>query len=68
MKSIFARRRMSPIRELEEQLAGLRSAAPFVPTPWSIARRMLEMAEVGPDDTVYAVEQHSDILLRGGGA
>jgi SAM-dependent methyltransferase len=53
MKSIFSRRRISPIRELEEQLAGLRSAAPYVPTPWSIARRMLEMAEVGPDDIVY---------------
>lgn len=53
MKSIFSRRRVTPIRELEEQLAGLRTAAPFVPTPWSIARRMLEMAEVGLDDTVY---------------
>jgi SAM-dependent methyltransferase len=29
------------------------SVAPFVPTPTNIVRRMLKLAEVGPDDVVY---------------
>ena len=32
--------------------SGLRGA-PWVPTPMHVVRRMLEMAEVGPDDVVY---------------
>jgi predicted RNA methylase len=31
---------------------GLRGA-PWVPTPMSVVRRMLDMAKVGPDDVVY---------------
>lgn len=49
----WTRRKESAIRQLEESLAALHGAAPFVPTPWSIARQMLELAEVGPEDTVY---------------
>ncbi len=29
------------------------SVAPFVPTPINVVRRMLKLAEVGPDDVVY---------------
>lgn len=29
------------------------AAAQFCPTPWAVARRMLETAQVGPDDVVY---------------
>ena len=29
------------------------SVAPFVPTPTNVVRRMLTLAEVGPDDVVY---------------
>jgi len=29
------------------------SVAPFVPTPTNVVRRMLKLAEVGPDDVVY---------------
>jgi hypothetical protein len=37
----------------EEALEQLRTAAFFAPTPWAVARQMLEFAEVGPDDLVY---------------
>lgn len=29
------------------------SVAPFVPTPFNVIRRMLELAEVGPEDVIY---------------
>jgi SAM-dependent methyltransferase len=53
MKWIFSRRSPSPIEELQQSLEALQRAAPFVPTPWAIAREMLEFAKVGPTDTVY---------------
>jgi SAM-dependent methyltransferase len=53
MKWIFPRRKVRPIEQLQESLAALHNAAEFVPTPWAIARRMLELAAVGPEDTVY---------------
>jgi cyclopropane fatty-acyl-phospholipid synthase-like methyltransferase len=34
-------------------LEALQRAAPFVPTPWGIAREMLEFAKLGPADTLY---------------
>lgn len=49
----FWRKRMRPIQQLEESLAALHNAAEFVSTPWGIARRILELASVGPEDTVY---------------
>lgn len=53
MKWIFSRRNPSPIEELQESLEALQRAAPFVPTPWGIAREMLEFAKLGPADTLY---------------
>ena len=53
MKWIFSRRKIRPIEQLEESLAALRSAAEFVPTPWGIARQMLELAGSQSDDMVY---------------
>lgn len=53
MKWIFSRRPPSPIEELQESLEALQRAAPFVPTPWGIAREMLEFAKLGPEDTLY---------------
>jgi len=38
---------------LQNALAKMRSAAFFVPTPWSIAREMLELARVQPTDILY---------------
>lgn len=53
MKWTFKRRGRRPIEQLEESLTALQHAAQFVPTPWAIARQMLELAEVGSEDTVY---------------
>jgi SAM-dependent methyltransferase len=53
MKWIFSRRTPSPIEELQESLEALQRAAPFVPTPWAIAREMLEFAKLVPEDTLY---------------
>ena len=53
MKWFFSRRKLSPIEELEESLARLSKAVEFVPTPWGIARRMLEFASTKPEDMVY---------------
>lgn len=53
MKWIFSRQTPSPIEELQESLEALQRAAPFVPTPWAIAREMLEFAKVGPEDALY---------------
>ncbi|HEV2616998.1 MAG TPA: methyltransferase domain-containing protein [Candidatus Acidoferrales bacterium] len=49
----FGRRKLSPIEQLEKSFADFRTAAFFVPTPWAIARQMLEFAEVTPDDVLY---------------
>jgi len=38
---------------LEETLAQLKDAAFFAPTPWAIARQMLEAAAVQPSDVLY---------------
>lgn len=38
---------------LEDTLKELRSAAFFAPTPWAIAREMLEFAQVQPGDLLY---------------
>ncbi|MBV9180903.1 MAG: class I SAM-dependent methyltransferase [Acidobacteria bacterium] len=53
MRWPFLRSKVSAIEQLEESLARLNQAAEFTPTPWSIARRMLELASTGPDDTLY---------------
>jgi SAM-dependent methyltransferase len=53
MRWNFLRRRVRPIEQLQESLAALQHAVEFVPTPWGIARRMLELARAGPEDTVY---------------
>jgi SAM-dependent methyltransferase len=50
--SLFRRRRSSA-SELEQALAQLRTAAFFAPTPWAVARQMLELAQVQPNDLVY---------------
>lgn len=38
---------------LEETLAQLTKSVFFAPTPWAIARQMLEAADVQPSDVVY---------------
>lgn len=53
MNWFFSRRKTSAIEQVEESLARLHKAAEFVPTPWAIARRMLELAATRPEDTVY---------------
>src|SRR5579863_6324790 len=53
MKWFFSRRKMSAIEQVEESLAHLNRLVEFVPTPWEIARRMLELAAIGPEDTLY---------------
>jgi SAM-dependent methyltransferase len=46
-------RRRSPGDALERRLAELQRAAEFYPTPMSVARDMLELAEAGPADVLY---------------
>lgn len=53
MSWFFSRRKMSAIEQLEESVARLHKVVEFVPTPWEIARRMLELAAVTPEDTLY---------------
>ncbi|MGH9735330.1 MAG: SAM-dependent methyltransferase [Candidatus Acidiferrales bacterium] len=53
MRWNFLRRKARPIEQLQESLSMLRHAAEFVPTPWGVARRMLELASAGPEDIVY---------------
>src|SRR5579863_10000266 len=53
MKWFFSRRKMSAIEQVEQSLARLRKVVEFVPTPWEIARRMLELAAITPLDTLY---------------
>jgi len=50
--SLFRRRR-DAAGTLEHALKQLRSAAFFAPTPWAVARQMLELAQVQPDDLLY---------------
>lgn len=38
---------------LEDTLAQLTQSVFFAPTPWAIARQMLEAAEIGPQDMFY---------------
>ncbi len=53
MKWFFSRQKMSAIEQVEQSLARLHKLVEFVPTPWEIARRMLELAAIGPEDTLY---------------
>lgn len=53
MSWFFSRRKMSAVEQLEESVARLHKVVEFVPAPWEIARRMLELAEVTPEDTLY---------------
>lgn len=53
MNWFFSRRKMSAIEQVEESLARLQKAVDYVPTPWEIARRMLELAAIRPEDTLY---------------
>jgi hypothetical protein len=50
--SFFRRRRDAPTG-LEHALKQMRTAAFFAPTPWAVARQMLEFAEVGPTDLLF---------------
>src|SRR5579864_266414 len=50
--SLFRRRR-DAAGSLDDTMAQLRSAAFFAPTPWAIAREMLELAQVQPGDLLY---------------
>jgi hypothetical protein len=47
------RRRPDAASTLEDTLKVLRSAAFFAPTPWAVAREMLEFAQVQPGDLLY---------------
>lgn len=48
-------RRKSPGDALDRRLSDLQRAAEFHPTPLSVARDMLELAEVGSGDVLYDV-------------
>jgi len=49
----FFRRRRHGAGTLEQALKQLRTASFFSPTPFAIARQMLELADVKADDVVY---------------
>jgi SAM-dependent methyltransferase len=53
MRWPFLKKRLTPIEQLRKSLSDLQRAAFFAPTPWAIARQMLELAEVTPGDVVY---------------
>lgn len=53
MNWFFSRQKVSAIEQVEESVARLHKAVEFVPTPWGIARRMLELAALRPEDTLY---------------
>ena len=53
MNFSFFRRRRNASTGLEQALKQMRTAAFFAPTPWAVARQMLEFAEVGPTDLLY---------------
>lgn len=49
----FFRRGTKAGSGLEQALKEMRTAAFFAPTPWTVCRQMLEIAEVGPNDVLY---------------
>src|SRR5262249_318851 len=49
----FFRRRHTAAAGLDQALKQMRTAAFFAPTPWAVARQMLELGEVGPTDLLY---------------
>ncbi|MGZ4870450.1 MAG: SAM-dependent methyltransferase [Candidatus Angelobacter sp.] len=49
----FFRRRRDPAANLEHALKQLQKSTFFAPTPWSIARQMLELAQAQPNDVVF---------------
>jgi len=51
--SFFRKSKHSAADELHDSLEKSRGAAFFVPTPWAVARQMLEFADVRPTDVVY---------------
>ena len=53
MSFSFFRRRRDVSAGLEHALKQMRTAAFFAPTPWAVARQMLEFAEVGPTDLLF---------------
>ena len=50
--SLFGRRR-GAANDLQKALKEMRSAAFYAPTPWAVARAMLELAQVQPADVLY---------------
>jgi SAM-dependent methyltransferase len=53
MKWRMFRRRGSGVDRLSESISELKGAEQFCPTPWAVARQMLEIAEAEPEDVVY---------------
>ena len=53
MRIPFLRRRTDPARALQQALDQLTSATFFAPTPWAVARQMLDLAAVQPADLLY---------------
>ncbi|MBZ5520689.1 MAG: class I SAM-dependent methyltransferase [Acidobacteriia bacterium] len=49
----FFRRNQNAAGSLEQALEQLRTSCFFAPTPWAVARQMLELAEVEPQDMLY---------------
>jgi SAM-dependent methyltransferase len=49
----FCRRRSSSTSSLDDTLEQVGSAAFFAPTPWAVAREMLEFAELTAGDILY---------------
>jgi len=49
----FFRRNTDSAGSLEQALEELRTSCFFSPTPWAVARQMLELAEVKPEDLLY---------------
>ena len=47
----FSRR--GPTANIEQTLEELQKSTFFAPTPWRIARQMLELAHVQPDDVGF---------------
>jgi len=53
MRFSFFRRHHDPAADLEHTLKELQKSTFFAPTPWRVARQMLELAQVQPDDVVF---------------
>jgi SAM-dependent methyltransferase len=51
--SFFRKQKRGASDDLGDTLEKSRHAAFFVPTPWAVARQMLELAEVRPEDVLY---------------